>query len=100
MLSAILARLQGIRKEPKSGRRHDLMNICVLAYPDLCPWQVRQACLGRDATPVDGVTATDLVEFHDMYYEYLSLLLHPWEGQDAARQDAELVTVSTQTTFP
>ena len=70
------------------------MNICVLAYPDLRPWQVRQACLGKDTISADDRPAVE-TEFHEMYYEYLSLLLHPWEGQDAARQDAELVTVST-----
>lgn len=91
MLSAILVRLQRIRKESKSARRRDMMNICVLAYPDLRPWQVRQACLGADVTSVDSAAVDS--EFRDMYYEYLSLLLHPWEGHDAARQDAELVTV-------
>jgi hypothetical protein len=91
MLSAILSRIQGIRNEPKSKRRHDMMNICVLAYPDLRPWQVRQACLGENFTSSHSTTSD--LEFHKMYYEYLSLLLHPWEGHDAARQDAELVTV-------
>lgn len=89
MLSAIVLHLKGIRTELKSARRHDLMNICVLAYPDLRPWQVRQACLGSAANGAE----VDL-EFHEMYYEYLSLLLHPWEGHDAARHDVELVTVS------
>jgi hypothetical protein len=90
MLSAILSRIQGIRNEPKSKRRQDMMNICVLAYPDLRPWQVRQACLGENFTSSHSTTSD--LEFHKMYYEYLSLLLHPWEGHDAARQDAELVT--------
>ena len=90
MLSAIVSHLNGIREVPKSDRRRDLMNICVLAYPDLRPWQVRQACLGTTEDEAD----VDL-EFHKMYCEYLSLLLHPWDGQDAARQDVGLVTVST-----
>lgn len=94
MLSAIVTRLYGIRKEPISDRRQDMMHICVLAYPDLRPWQVRQACLGNeDTAPMDEVTGTGL-DFHKMYYDYLSLLLHPTDGHDAARQDAELVTVS------
>lgn len=88
MLSAIISRLQGVRKESKSDRRNDMMNICVLAYPDLLPWQVRQACVGSD------MAAADSSEYCDMYYEYLSLLLHPWEGHDAARRDVDLVTVS------
>lgn len=92
MLSAILSRIHEIRNEPTSNRRQDLMNICVLAYPDLRPWQVRQACLGEDAT--SSYSTTGDIEFNEMYYEYLSLLLHPWEGHDAACQDAELVTVS------
>lgn len=94
MLSAILSRLQGIRERSKSDRRADMMNICVLAYPDLRPWQVRQGCLGRDSTSMES--HSDDLEFHEIYYEYLSLLLHPWEGHEAARQDAELVTVRTK----
>lgn len=89
MLSAIVSRLQDLRKQPKSDRRHDMMNLCVLAYPDLLPWQVRKACIGYDTNEVDSI------QLSRMYYDYLSLLLHPSEGHDAARQDAELVTVSS-----
>lgn len=47
--------------------------------------------MGEDFT--SSYSTTDDIEFNEMYYEYLSLLLHPWEGHDAARQDKELVTV-------
>jgi hypothetical protein len=95
MLSAILVRLQGIQKESKRDHRGDLMNICVSAYPDLRPWQVRKACVGAGNSLSKEMTATDEA-FHDMYYEYLSLLLDPSDGHDAARQDVDLVTVRRQ----
>jgi hypothetical protein len=68
------------------------MNICVSAYPDLRPWQVRKSCVGAGNPLLKEMTATE-EEFHDMYYEYLSLLLDPLDGHDAARQDVNLVMV-------
>lgn len=74
------------------------MNICVSAYPDLRPWQVRKACMGTLRPSLDDMTAED-VDFYEMYYEYLSMLLDPSEGHDAARRDAALVTVRTKSSF-
>lgn len=86
MLSALLKKLQGIRVENIPGRRRDVISVCASAYPDLLPWQIREACLPS------STKATR--EFEDIYYHYLTLLLHPTEGHQAARQDYELVQVS------
>ena len=94
MLSAVLARLRGVKKESKRNHIGDLMNVCVSAYPDLHPWQVRQACLGTIRPLLDVMTSVD-VAFYEMYYDYLAMLLDPSEGHDAARRDAALVAVSS-----
>jgi hypothetical protein len=88
MLSAIIQCLPRIKEESSADRRQQLVDICVSAYPDLCPWQVKQALLetagGHDVAR----------RMQDLYYYYLSNLLHPNDGSDAARRDPALVEVS------
>ena len=95
MLSAIVKCLPRIRKEPSADRRQVLVDICVSAYPDLCPWQVKQALLERKEDGATGSTVNGAQkDLSDLYYYYLSNLLHPHDGHDAARHDAGLVEVS------
>lgn len=92
MLSAVVKCLPLIRKEPKKERRQMLVDVCVSAYPDLCPWQVKQALLetpGEDTSVSKGLED----ELNDLYYYYLSSLLHPQDGHEAARNDRSLVKV-------
>lgn len=94
MLSAIVKCLPMIRKETNIERRQVLVDVCVSAYPDLCAWQVRQALV---EFPVSGSTmdiSKDPKPFENLYYYYLSSLLHPQDGHEAARHDANLVQVS------
>ena len=90
-LSAILELLHSIRNETKVERRDIIRNICIAAYPDIQPWQVRKACydLGTDSKPGQQVESWS----EEFYYTYLSMLLHPIEGNDAARHDGPLVKV-------
>lgn len=75
MLSAVLQLLQNIRQETSPDRKQIVLDFCVSAYPDIQPWQVESACEGAP----------------EVYYLYLSLLLHPIEGHDSARRDPKLV---------
>ena len=83
-----------IRKESKAERRQVLVDVCVSAYPDLCPWQVRQALLDDAASGRSANSPKGQRPFKDLYYYYLSSLLHPQDGHDGARHDKELVRVS------
>ena len=83
MMSAILQLLQEILKEKSFDRKQAIIDLCASAYPDIRPWQVEIACS-------EGPTGSS-----NLYYIYLSQLLHPIDGHDAARRDAALVTVST-----
>ena len=80
-----------IRKE-SSNRRQVLVDICVSAYPDLCPWQVRQAVL---EPPVGEEGSKNNKQFDDLYYYYLSSLLHPQDGHYGTKHDKDLVKVSS-----
>ena len=88
MLSAIVKCLPMICEETSTDRRQVLVDVCVSAYPDLCTWQVRQAL----AEPSNK--GKDSGQLQDLYYYYLSSLLHPQDGHETARQDAALVEVS------
>jgi hypothetical protein len=90
MLSAILKKLEGIRVENLLARRRDLVALCAAAYPDLLPWQVRDACVPKSTS---SGTSDETNGFQSVYYEYLSLLLHPSEGHQTAQNDCELVQV-------
>lgn len=86
MMSAILQLLQGILKEKTFERKQAIIDLCAAAYPDIRPWQVESAC---DEAHSSGS--------NNLYYVYLSQLLHPIDGHDAARRDAVLVKVSFTT---
>jgi hypothetical protein len=75
MLSAVLQVLQNIQQEPSLDRKQVVLDFCVSAYPDIQPWQVEKSCEGAP----------------NLYYSYLSQLLHPMDGHDSARRDAALV---------
>jgi hypothetical protein len=83
MLSAVLQLLQVIGKEVVRDRRQAIIDVCAAAYPDVRPWQVESAC-----RPFDSADSGD-----DLYYLYLSMLLHPMDGHDIARRDPALVKV-------
>ena len=84
MMSAILQLLQGILKEKNLDRKQAIIDLCASAYPDIRPWQVESACYEEQTSGNNN-----------LYYIYLSQLLHPIDGHDAARRDASLVKVST-----
>ena len=85
MLSAIVQRLQEIRRA-SGDRRSITIELCAAAYPDVRPWQVDRQC--RGPPPPDTNLSKAL---KDLYYNYLSMLLHPHDGNDAARHDVTLV---------
>jgi hypothetical protein len=85
MLSAILQKLHELKNGSiQAERQLALIDLCVSAFPDVRPWQVRKAC-------IDGKNS--LQELQPLYYTYLSLLLHPTDGHDNARNDGVLVKV-------
>ena len=87
--------LIAIRYEAKEEKRKFIRNLCVSAYPDIQPWQVRSACMDvpKDS---DGESRQPCSpeSMRELYYDYLSLLLDPIEGHDVARHDSDLVKVS------
>lgn len=94
MLSAIIQCLPLIRKETNADRRQILVDICVSAYPDLCPWQLKRALLEQQEKADDGPVKNGVKnDLRDLYYYYLSSLLHPHDGHGTARHDAGLVEV-------
>ena len=89
--------LREIRRET-AERRRLLKTLCVAAYPDLQPWQVKKACIGQPFQK-DGKKPSLDESLPQLYYSYLSRLLDPLEGQEAARHDGKLVEVSTVDVF-
>uniref|UniRef100_A0A7S4AQ97 Uncharacterized protein n=1 Tax=Pseudo-nitzschia australis TaxID=44445 RepID=A0A7S4AQ97_9STRA len=93
-LSALLQCLTDVRSETKEERRTVLRDLCVSGYPDIQPWQVRDACLSSPQ-PNSNSNGTreqrsDTV-MEALYYSYLSRLLNPVDGHEPARQDVDLV---------
>ena len=88
MLSAVLQRLQTIRSESSQRLRQMTVDLAASAYPDVQPWQVRRQCISPNQGDEDDE------DFVDLYYTYLSLLLHPVDGHNTARKDRELVNAS------
>ncbi len=72
-----------------------IKNLCVSAYPDVQPWQVKRACLHK----LQKKESID-ESLHDLYYSYLSQLLDPVEGHESARRCSNLVKVSTHNSLP
>ena len=90
-LSALLQSLYEVRYESNVKRRNLIRDLCVSAFPDVQPWQVRNACLSLEFQPYDTKESCSKAVMEDMYYVYLSRLLNPSDGQEAARYDSELV---------
>jgi len=94
-LSALLIKLPMIKND--MNQMESMLPILVSAYPDLKPWQVRKVvydCTG----PFDSFEACKHMQTSDgfcyglrYYYKYLCVLLDQDEGNDMARQNAELV---------
>lgn len=78
MLSAVMQRLKDIQIGTSPERQRSTINLCYQAYPDVRPWQVKKKCSEDN-------------EFTELYYTYLTLLLHPSDGHDGARRDPALV---------
>ena len=83
MLSALLELLPSIPTEQDSSKREAYIALLVSAYPDLQPWCVENA----------SFDSSDLSD-DNFYLKYLSALLHHEEGNDAAKQDGDLIRVS------
>jgi hypothetical protein len=93
-LSAVLQFLSGIRYIMKVERRKVIRDLCVSAYPDVQPWQVRKACLDPHRQPQDSLEhkqACSDDQMENFYYNYMSNLLNPLDGHEDARHDADLV---------
>lgn len=93
----MLESLRQIRYE-KVQRRRVIINLCVAAYPDIQPWQIKRACLDPSLAVQSRKACSDDV-LRELYYSYLSQLLDPVEGQEAARQSAELIKVRLEQQF-
>lgn len=78
MLSALHDLLQSGAFNSMSNT-FDITRMLVSAYPDLTPMSVK---------------AASCESTNDFYFNYLSLLMHPDEGSDAAKRDRDLVKVS------
>ena len=90
-LSAVMERLHSLRYQEDKQQREVIRNMCVSAYPDLRPWQVRKACLNIDKPDTRLHMTDDESWLMEYYYEYLSMLLHPQQGNESARVDAAIV---------
>jgi hypothetical protein len=87
MLSAVLQHLYSMNKERSSAVKAKLVEVCSSAFPDIQPWQVKKMCHLNELSNEESVVMADL------YYSYLSLLLIPSDGFDAARRQPQLVMV-------
>jgi hypothetical protein len=56
---------------------------------------MKKECWPEDDTATEPLTGALKVELKELYYTYLSLLLHPSDGHEAARHDHSLVQVSS-----
>jgi hypothetical protein len=78
----------------KVERRRVVRDLCVSAYPDVQPWQVRKACLAPPRQTLDDLERKPIcsdTEMETLYYTYMSHLLNPLDGHEDARHDADLV---------
>jgi hypothetical protein len=95
MLSAVLQKLREMNMEPNWDRKRTLIDVCSSAYPDVRPWQVRQECM-RQTERLSPQRRKQDDDAAELYYIYLSQLLHPTDGHDTARHDSELVKVRAE----
>lgn len=86
MLSSILERLYSLKNSFVPDVWLATIDLCAAAYPDIKPWQVQTVCAYHE-------NEKRKVELEDLYYIYLSQLLHPTDGHDAARRSRDLVRV-------
>jgi hypothetical protein len=86
MLSTIVERLQSIKNGFEPDMWLSTIDLCAAAYPDVQPWQVQAECSGLDG-------GEHKEELQDLYYIYLTQLLHPMDGHELARRDRDLVRV-------
>jgi hypothetical protein len=56
---------------------------------------MKKECWPEGDTATESLTGAMKVELKELYYTYLSLLLHPSDGHEAARHDSSLVRVSS-----
>ena len=89
MLSAVMQLLVSLRSHSMKDRRLPVVDLCVAAFPDISPGLVKNVCVGY-ATEMTIPDPSQL-EFDDLYYIYLSQLLHPLDGHEMARRDSSLV---------
>jgi hypothetical protein len=71
MLSAVLQLLRSVVHETAKDRRISIIELCAAAYPDVQAWQVEKTSIATGGKGPDS-----------LYYQYLSLLLHPIDGND------------------
>ena len=90
MLSAVVQRLHGLQTESSPELRQATIDLCVSAFPDVQPWQVKAQCCGISGTDEEASVLADL------HYSYLSLLLHPVDGHERSNQ---LVNVSRRCVY-
>jgi hypothetical protein len=77
-----------LQVESSPDLRQATIDLCAAAYPDVQPWQVRKQCLPESENIEQVLYLTDL------YYTYLTLLLHAIDGHSTAWKDSDLVKVS------
>jgi hypothetical protein len=92
MLSAFMERLHTLQGEKLDESSRKIVDLCASAYPDLQPWQVKKQCIVADGSKFQRPLL-------DLFYTYLTNLLHPIDGQDLAKRDIHLVNVSESTGF-
>ena len=89
-----MQRLFDIRKDNITPeRRQATIDLCASAYPDIPPWQVDTVCSGNNGTEGETLSEQLKEDLTELYYTYLSLLMHPIDGHHAARHDPALVKV-------
>lgn len=88
-LSAVVQRLHNVKKESSKDQRLVTIQLCASAYPDVRPWQVDHEC--REVSNGVSKNRNDS-DLDDLYYNYLTYLLHSTDGHDTARADPALVT--------
>jgi hypothetical protein len=98
MLSTVIQRLHLIRTASASERRVPTIYLCAAAFPDVRPWQVKKECSPEGRTATEPLPEDLKVELEDLYYTYLSILLHSLDGHEAARSDSSLVQVRSSVT--